>query len=112
MGILTLHMLKLRFINRERTEDCSPLMVSGQVSDASLTFLGVYVSQQTVFVRFGSNFDDLNLEYKKCWFLLGIILKLERYFLYFTTYIRSCFLLMVIQCLIVFCPVFFIVLRK
>ena len=67
------------------------------------------------FVRFGSNFDDLNLEYKKCWFLLGIILKLERYFLNFTTYIRSCFLLMVIQCLIensswpcfVFCPVFF-----
>ena len=47
MGILTLHMLKLRFINRERTEDCSALMVSGQVSgqvsDASLTFLGVYV---------------------------------------------------------------------
>ena len=48
MGILTLHMLKLRFINRERTEEYSPLMVSGQVSDESLTFLGVYVSQQAV----------------------------------------------------------------
>ena len=41
-------MLKLRFINIERTEDCSPQMVSGQVSDESLTFLGVYVSQQAV----------------------------------------------------------------
>ena len=48
MGILTLHMLKLRFIDRERTEDCNPLMVSGQVSDESLTFLGVYVLQQAV----------------------------------------------------------------
>ena len=43
-----LHMLKLRFINRERTEDCNPLMVSVQVSDESLTFLGVYVLQQAV----------------------------------------------------------------
>ena len=44
---------KLRFINRERTEDCSPLMVSGQVSDESLTFLGVYVSQQAVLRNLG-----------------------------------------------------------
>ena len=63
-GILTLHMLKLRFINRERTEDCSPLTVSGWVSDEWLTFLGLYVSQQNSFVRFGSNFNGLNLEYK------------------------------------------------
>ena len=53
LGILTLHMLKLRFINSERTEDCSPLtvsgQVSGQVSDEWRTFLGVYVSQQTSF---------------------------------------------------------------
>ena len=59
-------MLKLRFINRERTEDCSPLMVSGQVSDESLslTFLGVYVSQQAVLRDLVLISNDLNLEYK------------------------------------------------
>ena len=62
LGILTLHIVKLRFINRESIEDCSPLMVSGQVSDESLTFLGVCVSKQAVFAQFGSYFDDLNLE--------------------------------------------------
>ena len=47
-----------------KTEDCSPLTVSGQVSDEWLTFLGVYVLQQNSFARFGYNFNDLNLEHK------------------------------------------------
>ena len=55
-------MLKLNFVNRERTEDCSPLTVSGQVSGEWLTFLGVYISQQNSFARFGYNFNDLNFE--------------------------------------------------
>ena len=79
-------MPQLRFINidRERTEDCRPLTVSGHVSDESFTFLGVILRcicfAASSFARFGSNFNDLILVYKQMFVSAGYNPKLGKAF--------------------------------